>query len=66
MGRNTAMAAAGSAAIASSLTAALVIWLLLMRPLDLVDAARGHEVAGLTKLVATTLYDMLLQLLNLL
>jgi hypothetical protein len=56
MGRNAATAA-GSAAIVSSLVAALVIWLLLMRPLDLVDAASRHHVAGLAHLVVATICD---------
>jgi hypothetical protein len=66
MGRDAAMVAAGSAAVASSTAAGVVIWLLLTRPLDLVDAARGHEVAGFAKLAVTMLYEMLLRLLDLL
>jgi hypothetical protein len=34
-----------------------VIWLLLMRPLDLVDAASRHHVAGLAHLVVATICD---------
>ena len=65
MGRNTATAA-GSAAIVSSLVAGLVIWLLLMRPLDLVDAASRHHVAGLAQLVVATVSDILRHLPELL
>lgn len=65
--RNVAMAAAGWAAVGSSMAAALTIWLLLMRPADLVDAASGgHTLLGVVSLVATTLYEMLLHLLELL
>jgi hypothetical protein len=61
-GRNAAMVAAGSAAVASSTMAACVIWLLLMRPFDLVGAS--GDMAGLIKLAAATLYEMLLRLLE--
>ena len=59
-------AAAGLAAVASSIVAGLVIWLLLLRPLDLVDAARGHHVPGLARLVMSTFVDIMQYLLELL
>ena len=65
-GRTAAMMAAGWAAAGSALTASMVVWLLLMRPIDLVDAANRDDIAGLAKLAAATLYDMLLRLLALL
>ena len=64
--QSLAMAAAGWAAVGSSTMAALVIWLLLMRPADLANAASSHNLLGLANLVATTLYEMLLRLLELL
>ena len=63
---DTMRAAAGLTAIASSVIGSLVIWLLLMRPLDLVDAASGHHVAGLARLVMVTFVDILRHLLELL
>ena len=65
-GDDTVRAAAGLAAIASSMIAGLVIWLLLMRPQNLVDAASGHHVAGLARLVMATFLDILRHLLELL
>jgi hypothetical protein len=66
MVHNTVQAAAGFAAIASSITAGLVIWLLLLRPLDVLDAARGHHVPGVARLVMATFIDILRYLLELL
>src|SRR5688572_18055835 len=66
MVHDTVRAAAGLAAIASSMIAGLVIWLLLMRPQNLVDAASGHHVAGLARLVMATFMDILWHLLELL
>jgi hypothetical protein len=63
---NTVRAAAGLAAIASSIMASLVIWLLLLRPLDVVDAARGDHVPGVARLVMATFVDILQYLLELL
>jgi hypothetical protein len=64
--RNAAMTAAGLAAFGSATAAALVIWLLLARPLDVVDAVSGHEVGGLARLAFSTLQDLLMRLLDLL
>ena len=58
--RNRATTAAAElAALGSATTAALVVWLLLARPLDVVDAVTGHELSGLARLVFTTLQDLL-------
>ena len=65
--RNIAMTAAAElAALGSVTTAALVVWLLLARPLDVVDAVSGHQLGGLARLVFTTLQDLLMRLLDLL
>jgi hypothetical protein len=65
--RNAAMTAAGLAAFGSAMTAALMIWLLLARPIDVVDAVSGgHELGGLARLAFTTLQDILMRLLDLL
>lgn len=64
--RNAAMTAAGLAAFGSATMAALVIWLLLARPLEVVDAVSGHELGGLARLAFSTLQDFLLRLLDLL
>lgn len=65
--RNVAMTTAAElAALGSATAAALVVWLLLARPLDVVDAVSGHELAGLARLVFTTLQDLLMRLLELL
>jgi hypothetical protein len=65
--RNIAMTAAAEVAALGSVTvAALVVWLLLARPLDVVNAVSGHEVSGLAGLVFTTLQDLLMRLLELL
>jgi hypothetical protein len=64
--RNAAMTAAGLAAFGSATMAALVIWLLLARPLDVVDAVSGHELGGLARLAFSTLQDLLWRLLDLL
>jgi hypothetical protein len=64
--RNAAMTAAGFAALGSAMTAALVIWLLLARPLEVVDALRGHELEGLARLAFSTLQELVVRLLHLL
>jgi hypothetical protein len=64
--RNAAMTAAGLAAFGSATMSALVIWLLLARPLDVVDAVSGHELGGLARLAVSTLQDLLWRLLDLL
>ena len=64
--RNAAMTAAGLAAFGSAMMAALVIWLLLARPIDVVDAVSGHEMGGLVRLAFTALSDILMRLLDLL
>ena len=66
MTRNAAMTAAGLAAMGSAMTAALVIWLLLARPFEVVDAVRGNELEGLARLAFSTLQDLVMRLLNLL
>jgi len=63
--RNAAMMAAGWAALGSATVAALVIWLVLARPVDLVDAARGNDVAGLVTLAFETVSGLLMRLLEL-
>lgn len=63
--RNAAMTAAAElAALGSATVAALVVWLLLARPLDVVDAVTGHELSGLARLVFMTLQDLLMRLLE--
>jgi hypothetical protein len=52
--------------MSSAMTAALVIWLLLARPIAVVDAVRGHELEGLAMLAFSTLQDLVMRLLNLL
>ena len=64
--RNAAVAAVELAALGSAMTAALVVWLLLARPLDVVDAVSGHELGGLARLAFTTFQDLLTRLLELL
>jgi hypothetical protein len=64
--RNAAVTAAGWAGVSSATAAALVIWLLLMRPLDVADAVGGHDLAGLALLAFETLRDLTFRLLNLL
>ena len=64
--RNAAMTAAGLAAFSSATMAALVIWLLLARPFDVVDAVSGHELGGLARLAFSTLQYLLWRLLDLL
>jgi hypothetical protein len=65
--RNAAMTAAAELAALGSVTAAgLVVWLLLARPLDVVNAVSGHELSGLARLVFATLQDLLMRLLELL
>jgi hypothetical protein len=64
---NTAMTAAAELAALGSVTAAaIVVWLLLARPLDVVDAVSGHQLAGLARLAFTTLQELLTRLLELL
>jgi len=64
--QNAAMTAAGLAAFGSATMAAMVIWLLLARPLDVMDAVSGHDLGGLARLAFSTLQDLLLRLLDLL
>jgi hypothetical protein len=64
--RNAAMTAAGLAAFGSATMAATVIWLLLARPLDMVDAVSGHELGGLARLAFSTLQGLLWRLLDML
>jgi hypothetical protein len=64
--RNAAVTAAELTAIGSATTAALVVWLLLARPLDVVNAVTGHEMSGLAQLVFTTLQHLLMRILELL
>lgn len=69
MTRNAAITAAELAALGSATTAGLVVWLLLARPLDVVNAVGGHDLSvmsGLARLVFTTLQGLLMQLLELL
>jgi hypothetical protein len=64
--RNAVATAAEVVVLGSATTAVLVVWLLLARPLDVVNAVGGHELAGLTRLAFTTLQDLLMRLLELL
>jgi hypothetical protein len=64
--QKAAMTAAGLAAFGSASMAAMVIWLLLARPFDVVDAVGGHDLGGLARLVFTTLQGLLMSLLDLL
>jgi hypothetical protein len=66
MTRNAAVTAAEVAALGSATVAALVVWLLLARPLDVVDAVSVNEVGGLARLIFATLQDLLMRLLELL
>jgi hypothetical protein len=58
------MAVAEAAALGSATLAAVVVWLLLSRPLDVVDAVNGRELGGLVQLAVTTLRDWLIRLLE--
>jgi uncharacterized membrane-anchored protein len=65
--RNAALVAGGSAVFASSTLALLIIWLLLTRPLELANAVTNpRNLTDLLTLVATTLYETLRHLLQLL
>jgi hypothetical protein len=66
MTRDAAATAAEVLALGSATAAALVVWLLLARPLDVATAVSGHELSGLARLVFTTLQDLLMRLLELL
>jgi len=66
MMRNAAATAAELMALASASAAALVVWLLLARPLDVVDAVGSHELSGLAQLLFTTIRGVLMRLLELL
>jgi hypothetical protein len=65
--RNVAITTAAELAVLGSATVAtLVVWLLLARPLDVVDAVSVNELGGLAQLVFTTLENLLMRLLELL
>jgi hypothetical protein len=64
--RNAAVTAAELAALGSATVAALVVWLLLARPLDVVNAVSVHELGGLVRLTLSTLQGLLMRLLELL
>jgi hypothetical protein len=66
MTRDAAATAAEVMALGSATAAALVVWLLLARPLDVATAVSGQELSGLARLVFTTLQDLLMRLLELL
>jgi len=66
MARNAAMTAAGLAAMGSAMTAAVVIWQLLTRPLEAVAAVGSHELEGLAMLVFSTLQGLVMRLLDVL
>lgn len=66
MTRNAAVTAAELAAVGSATAATLVIWLLLARPLDVVDAVSNHAISGLARLAFSMLQDLLMRLLDLL
>lgn len=60
------MTAAGLTALGSATAATMVVWLLLARPLDVVNAVSGHEIEGLAQLAFTVLRDLLTRLFELL
>jgi hypothetical protein len=64
--RDVAMTAAGSAAVGSAMASATLIWLLLTRPVDLAGTVGSHDLGGLVRLAAETLYDLVLHFLGLL
>jgi hypothetical protein len=64
MTRNAAVTVAEVAALGSATVAALVVWLLLARPLDVVDAVSINELGGLARLIFATLQDLLMRLLE--
>jgi len=65
--RNAAMiTAAELVALGSVTAAAVVVWLLLARPLDVVGAVTAHDLGGLARLLLTTVRDLLMHLLELL
>ena len=64
--RDAATTAAEVMALGSATAAALVVWLLLARPLDVATAVSGRELSGLAGLVFATLQDLLMRLLDLL
>jgi hypothetical protein len=65
--RNVAITTAAELAVLGSATVAtLVVWLLLARPLDVVDAVSVNELGGLAQLVFATLENFLISLLELL
>jgi hypothetical protein len=66
MTRDAAITAAELAALGSAATATLVVWLVLARPLDVVDAVSGHDLGGLARLLFATFQDLLTRLLELL
>lgn len=53
-------------ALGSATAAALIVWLLLARPLDVVDAMSTNELSGLARLAFSTLQAMVMRLLDLL
>jgi hypothetical protein len=63
---NAAMTTAGLAALGSATAATFVVWMLLARPLDIVDAVNGHELTGLASLAFSMLQDLVMRLLELL
>ena len=68
MTRNTPMTTAAELmALGSATAATIVVWLLLARPLDVVNAvSTSHELAGFARLAFATLQDLLTRLLELL
>lgn len=64
--RNAMTTAAELMAVGSATAAAVVVWLLLARPLEIVDAVRGDQLGGIARLALATLRDLLMRLLDLL
>ena len=64
--RNAATTAVELAALGSATAATLVVWMLLARPLDIVDAVSAHELTGLASLAFSMVQDLLVRLLELL
>ena len=62
--REAALMAAGSAALASSTLAVLVIRLLLTRPSEVVEIATAGALMGLVELAAQAFADLMIRLLQ--
>ena len=61
-GRDALLLAAGSTALASTVLATVVMWVLLTNPLAIVNAAMAHAVGGRLQVAAAVLHDMIFHL----